>query len=79
MATADGLMETVTISDGVFNGWAAYVDLTYAFNEQWDVSVGLRYSYDKKEFGLHAPAPASTLGSFYFPGYVTAERLSDSD
>ena len=77
--TADGLMETVTISDGVFNGWAAYVDLTYAFNDQWDVSFGLRYSYDKKEFGLHAPAPASTLGSFYFPGYVSAERLSDTN
>jgi iron complex outermembrane receptor protein len=77
--TADGLMETVTISDGVFNGWAAYVDLTYAFNDQWDVSFGLRYSYDKKEFGLHAPPPASTLGSFYFPGYVSAERLSDTN
>jgi len=77
--TADGMMETVTIADGVYNGWAAYVDLTYAFNDQWDVSVGLRYSYDKKDFGLQAPAPASTLGSFYFPGYVTAERLSDSN
>ncbi|MCH7822735.1 MAG: TonB-dependent receptor [Proteobacteria bacterium] len=76
--TANGLMETVTIADGVFNGWAAYVDLTYAFNDQWDVSVGLRYSYDEKDFGLHAPAPASTLGSFYFPGYVTSERLSDT-
>ena len=76
--TADGLMETVSIVDGVYKGWAAYVDLTYAFNDQWDVSLGLRYSYDEKEFGLHAPPPATTLGSYYFPGYVTAERLSDS-
>ena len=76
--TADGLMETVSIVDGRYKGWAAYVDLTYAFNDQWDVSMGLRYSYDEKDFGLHAPPPATTLGSFYFPGYVTAERLSDS-
>ena len=52
--TANGLMETVTLADGVYTGWAAYVDLTYAFNDQWDVSVGVRYSYDKKDFGLHA-------------------------
>lgn len=76
--TADGMLESTTIVDGRYNGWAAYIDVTYAINEQWDVSVGLRYSYDEKTFGVHVPKPTSMLQSFYFPGYFTSERLVDS-
>ena len=76
--TANGLLESVTDVRGRNDGWAAYVDLTYAFSDQWDVSVGLRYSYDKKKFGVLVPPVASTLQSFYFPGYFTSERLSDT-
>ena len=76
--TANGLMEEATFVDGRYNGWAAYVDLTYAFNDQWDVSVGLRHSYDKKKFGVRVPPPASMLQSYFFPGYMT-ERLVDSN
>ena len=76
--SSDGMMETVTVVDGRYDGWAAYADLTYAFNDQWDVSVGLRYSYDEKKFGVNALPVESMLQSFYFPGFVTTERLTNT-
>jgi iron complex outermembrane receptor protein len=75
--SSNGLMETRTVVDGRYNGWAAYADLTYAFNDQWDVSLGVRYTYDEKKFGVNALPVESMLQSFYFPGFVTAERLFD--
>jgi iron complex outermembrane receptor protein len=35
---------------GDYRGYSAYVDLSYQFNDAFDVSVGLRYSYDEKDF-----------------------------
>lgn len=37
-------------SIGEYQGYSAYVDLSYQFNDAFDVSLGLRYSYDEKEF-----------------------------
>lgn len=75
--TANGQMEENTFIDGKFSGWAAYVDVTYQINDQWDVSVGVRHSYDKKRFATRVPPPASTLQSYFLPGYMT-ERLEDT-
>jgi iron complex outermembrane receptor protein len=35
---------------GEYQGYSAYVDLSYQFNDAFDVSVGVRYSYDEKDF-----------------------------
>jgi iron complex outermembrane receptor protein len=35
---------------GEYQGYSGYVDLSYQFNEAFDVSLGVRYSYDEKEF-----------------------------
>ena len=75
--TANGQMEENTFIDGKFSGWAAYVDVTWQINEQWDVSVGARHTYDKKRFATRVPPPASTLQSYFLPGYIT-ERLEDT-
>ncbi len=76
--TANGLMDERTFVDGRYKGWAAYVDLTYAINEQWDVSLGVRYTYDEKTFGVRVPPPESVLQSYFLPGYMT-ERLVDTN
>ncbi len=78
MPSSDGQMTEVTYINGKYNGWAAYVDLTYAFNDQWDVSVGLRHTYDKKRLTTRTPPPESMLQSYFLPGYMTT-GLSDSN
>lgn len=47
-----GLPDSVTIrADSVIkaDSYAAYGNLDYAFNEQWSIDAGLRYSKDKKK------------------------------
>ena len=75
--TANGRKDENTYIIGKFTGWAAYVDLTYAINDQWDVSLGLRHTNDKKRFSTRTPKPASMLQAYYLPGYMTT-GLSDS-
>lgn len=76
--TANGRMDELTIVNGRYNGWAAYVDLTYAINDEWDISVGLRHTYDEKKFTVEVPRPASLLQSYFLPGYIT-EPLTDKN
>ncbi|ARN73103.1 TonB-dependent receptor [Oceanicoccus sagamiensis] len=61
----NGLLET-NDTDGEYNGWAVYADMTYQITEKLDVSVGARYTYDEKEaeteiFGLGFVWPVITL------------------
>ena len=35
---------------GKYRGYSTYLDLSYAFTESFDVSVGLRYNWDEKDF-----------------------------
>lgn len=46
----DGLVNDRNRIIGKYSGYSAYLDLSYAFNDAFDVSVGLRYNYDQKEF-----------------------------
>jgi iron complex outermembrane receptor protein len=46
----DGLINDRNRVVGKYQGYSAYVDLSYAFSNTFDVSVGVRYSYDEKEF-----------------------------
>ncbi len=75
--SSNGQMVEDTFIDGKFSGWAAYVDLTYQINDQWDVSVGVRHTYDKKRFSTRVPRPESLLQSYFLPGYMT-DGLTDT-
>ena len=46
----DGLVNDRNHIVGKYQGYSAYLDLSYEFSETFDVSVGLRYNYDEKEF-----------------------------
>ena len=74
--SSNGQLEERNFVNGRYNGWAAYVDLSYQLNDQWDVSLGVRYTYDEKEFTTEAPRPESLLQNYYLLGYMT-ERLTD--
>jgi iron complex outermembrane recepter protein len=65
---------------GDYKGWAGYVDLTYAFSDSFDVSLGIRYTNDQKDFSLNVPEPESLLGGYWAYIFTTdgAIRTSDS-
>mgnify|MGYP001812556846 FL=1 len=46
----DGLINDRNRVVGKYRGYSTYLDLSYAFNESFDVSVGLRYNWDEKDF-----------------------------
>ncbi len=65
---------TVTTADGVslindrnriigkYQGYSAYVDLGYEFSAAFDVNLGVRYTYDEKDFSQEVlPDPGGSL------------------
>ncbi|MFQ5548915.1 MAG: TonB-dependent receptor, partial [Woeseia sp.] len=48
--SADGLMNDRNQIIGKYSGYSAYVDLSYQFNDAFDISLGVRYSFDEKDF-----------------------------
>ncbi len=63
--SATGLINDRNRVIGKYQGYSAYVDLSYAFNESFDVSVGVRYTYDEKDFSQEVlPDPGNSLLNF---------------
>jgi iron complex outermembrane receptor protein len=58
---------------GEYSGYSGYVDLSYQFNDAFDVSLGVRYNYDEKKFSQEViPDPGgSILGSRMQSGFIT--------
>lgn len=48
--SADGQINDLNRIVGDYEGYAAYVDLSYDFNEAFDIGFGVRYAYDEKTF-----------------------------
>lgn len=60
--TADGLINDRNRIIGNYSGYSAYLDLSYEFSETFDVSLGVRYSYDEKDFSQQVlPDPGGSL------------------
>lgn len=51
---------------GEVYGAGVYGDLSYAFNEKLIASLGLRFSYDKREYSLVSDAIAGDIGAVFF-------------
>ena len=45
-----GLMNDRNRVIGEYSGYSGYVDLSYQFNDAFDVSLGVRYNFDEKKF-----------------------------
>ncbi len=73
----NGLVER-NRAKGEYEGWAAYVDLTYAFSDALDASLGLRYTDDEKNFRLRAFDVSSELGPYFALGFTTEGYLEDT-
>lgn len=76
--SADGrLVETGRII-GDYTGWGAYVDLSWQASEQFDISVGARYSKDEKDFTINVPTPDSDLGAYWAYAFSTDGDISET-
>ena len=74
-ASSTGLINDRNRIEGKYEGYSAYVDLQYAFTDSFDVSAGLRYSYDEKEFSQEVLAdPGNSLLAYKVQtGFTTPE------
>jgi iron complex outermembrane receptor protein len=75
--TPEGMLERNQVK-GEYWGWAAYVDLTYAFTDRLDASLGVRYTYDEKDFKLRTLPVESELGPAWALGFTTIGYLQDT-
>lgn len=78
-ASPDGLLTEPGTIKGKYKGWAAYIDLSYAINDQFDISAGLRYTDNEKDFNINVPAPSSQYGPLFAYGFTTAGDIETSD
>lgn len=65
-----GLLER-NHSVGSYKGWGAYLEMTYAVSDKLDISAGVRYSKDTKDFAISILPVSSDLGPWYYYGYTT--------
>ncbi|MGB5164595.1 MAG: TonB-dependent receptor [Woeseiaceae bacterium] len=81
-ASPTGRMDDWNRTKGDFSGWAAYVDLSFRFNDQWDASLGVRYNDDTKDMSqevLTDRNPSPVLGNRVQTGFTTPDGpISDS-
>jgi iron complex outermembrane recepter protein len=47
-------------NDGNFKAYAAFGDVIWHLNDQWDLTTGLRYTEDQKEFTWYTPPRTAT-------------------
>ena len=78
-SSPDGLLTEPGRIVGDFSGWAAYVDLSLDVTESFDVSLGIRYSDDEKDFSINVPAPESQYGPLFAYGFTTDGPVRSSD
>jgi iron complex outermembrane receptor protein len=74
-SSPDGLINDRNHVKGKYTGYSAYVDLSYEFSESFDVSFGLRYNYDEKDFSQQSlPDPGNSVLAYKVQtGFQTLE------
>jgi len=63
----DGVREDVFVR-GTNSGYGIYGDITWSISTATDLTVGGRFSYDKKKFALNLPEPDGWLGHYWLVG-----------
>lgn len=56
-----GLMNDRNRIKGKYKGWAAYADLQYKFSDSFDMSAGIRFSDDRKDFSQQVLSDTSIV------------------
>lgn len=70
---AVGTLIEKTYSEIKSTSAAIYADATYALTDQWDLTMGVRYTQDEKDFSLYLPAGNPFGITAAFPDLVDPE------
>ena len=76
--SSDGTLTETGLIRGKYTGWAGYANLMYDVTDTFNIEFGLRYTDDKKDFGMLVPEPESDLGPYFTYGFATAEYITDT-
>lgn len=63
----NGVREEI-FARGTNSGYGIYGDVTWSMTNKTDLTVGGRFSYDNKDFGLNLPEPDGWLGHYWLVG-----------
>jgi iron complex outermembrane recepter protein len=69
----------VMYDDGRFNSLGVFGDVIWHLTEQWNLTTGLRYSYDSKDFAWHAPYRDSPSLDAKLNGLAQAGLIAPND
>lgn len=74
------LLDYSTI-EGNNTGWAVFGESTISFAEDWELSIGARYTFDKKKYTRNVFPATSPLAVYagLNGGYSTTEALTNND
>jgi len=73
-----GVKEEIFVR-GTNSGYGIYGDITWSLSQATELTLGGRYSYDKKEFGLNLPEPDGWLGHYWLVGgHTDGQWIDDS-
>lgn len=78
----NGLMNNYNRIKGKYKGWAAYVDVGYEFSDKFDISAGVRFSDDTKDFSQRVLPDTSIVlpyrvqTGFYTPAGALRDKNS---
>lgn len=77
--SADGLLRETNRIVGEYSGWATYVNIDYAFTDEFNVEFGVRHTSDNKKMSNFVPTPDSELGPYWAYGFSTAEPINGNE
>lgn len=74
-----GVLDDVNVARSTNTGLSAYGDANYQLTSRLQAGLGLRYTWDRKHFGIDIPPSASTLGNiwtftYYTDGFLTRSK-----
>jgi iron complex outermembrane receptor protein len=62
-ADIDNDKSEVNFNEGDYWGWAVFADATFALTERLDLTLGARYTWDRKEFSVDVADSGGALGN----------------
>ena len=72
------VLNDISLAQSLNTGLSAYADVGLAVTQTFHVGAGLRYTWDRKRFGIDVPRSASTLGNIWTITYFTEGFLKDA-
>ncbi|BFM15302.1 TonB-dependent receptor [Maricurvus nonylphenolicus] len=68
-----------SVTEGKFSGWGVYGNLSWELSEATELSLGVRYTEDKKEYSVNAAVPDSWIAGWNNVEIFTDGEIKDTN